>query len=201
MTHVRPLIARLIRCTPLHTVGTCEPRNLITSSEVEYAAGMSTTLEIPFSRLLQHSGETVARLEESHNRRVRLVRRDGEDLILESAKRAEAEAEIILVTARILTALVDLDAPVLLKAFPVAFPWVRFLPAEDAHAFVEEFTATVRACADLGSVAALSPVIEAWRATAEIHADPELHASLTAPLDGSDYGPARKTATSERQTR
>lgn len=150
---------------------------------------MSTTLEIPFSQLLQHSGETVARLEKSHNRRVRLVRRDGEDLILASAKRAEAEAEIILATARILSALVSLDDPVLLKAFPAAFPWVKFLPAEDAHAFVEEFTETARACAELGSVAALSPIIEAWRVTAEIHADPELYAALTVPLDGADHGP------------
>jgi hypothetical protein len=119
---------------------------------------------------------------------VRLVRRDGEDLILESAKRAEAEAEVILVTARILSALLILDEPVLLRAFPAAFPWVRFLPAEDAHKFVEEFTETARACADLGSVAALSPVIEAWRSTAEIHADPELYASLVAPLEGADHG-------------
>lgn len=149
---------------------------------------MSTTVEIPFSQLLQHSGETVARLEESQSRRVRLVRRDGEDLILASAKRAEAEAEVILVTARILSALIALDEPVLLKAFPTAFPWVRFLPTEDAHAFIEEFTETARACAELGSVAALSPVIEAWRATAEIHADPDLRAALTAPLDGADHG-------------
>lgn len=149
---------------------------------------MSTTLEIPFSQLLQHSRETVAQLEESQSRRMRLVRRDGEDLILESARRAEAEAEAILVTARILSALVSIDDAVLIKAFPAAFPWVRFLPAEEARMFVEEFTETSRACAELGSLAALGPVIEAWRATAEIHADPELHASLTAPLDGVDHG-------------
>jgi hypothetical protein len=148
---------------------------------------MSITEEIPFSQLLQHSRETVANLEGSQSRRVRLVRRDGEDLFLESARRAEAEAEAILVTTRILSALAQTAEGVLLDAFPAAFPWLRFLPPADAHAFVEEFTETARACAELGSLAALSPVIEAWRATAEIHSDPELLRSLTKPLDGADH--------------
>jgi hypothetical protein len=153
---------------------------------------MSIAEEIPFSQLLQHSGETVARLEKSQSRRMRLVRRDGEDLILESARRAEAEAEAILVTTRIISALASADEPVLLKAFPDVFPWVRFLPTEDAHAFVEEFTVTARACAELGSLAALGPVIEAWRATAEIHADPALAKALSTPLDGADHGLVRE---------
>jgi len=92
------------------------------------------------------------------------------------------------VTTRILSALASADEPVLLKAFPAAFPWMKFLPPGDAHAFVEEFTETARACAELGSLGALGPVIEAWRATAEIHADPALLKSLTAPLDGADHG-------------
>jgi hypothetical protein len=154
-----------------------------------YLAGMSIAEEIPFSQLLQHSKETVARLEGSQSRRMRLVRRDGEDLILESARRAEAEAEGVLVTTRLLARLLSTDASVLLTAFPEVFPWVRFLPEMDAQAFVKEFTETARACAELGSLAALGPVIEAWRATAEIHADPELLKSLTTPLDGADHGP------------
>jgi hypothetical protein len=159
-----------------------------------YSAVMTLSEEIPFSQLLQHSRETVAQLEGSRSRRVRLVRRDGEDLILESARRAEAEAEAILMTTRILSALAAMGDSVLLDAFPVAFPWIRFLPPDDARAFVSEFTETARACAELGSLAALSPVIEAWRSTAEIHADPALLAELTRPLDGSDHGPVTPDA-------
>jgi hypothetical protein len=38
-------------------------------------------------------------------------------------------------------------------------------------------------------MAALQPVIEAWRATAEVHSDPDLLRTLTAPADGTDHGP------------
>ena len=46
---------------------------------------MSVAEEIPFSQLLQHSRDTLEKLEETRGHRLRLVRRDGEDLILESA--------------------------------------------------------------------------------------------------------------------
>ena len=76
----------------------------------------------------------------------------------------------------------------LLRALPTAFPWVRFLPKNDARAFLTELIETLHACADLGNVAALVPVINAWRDTAEIYSDPELLKAATAPLDGTDYG-------------
>jgi hypothetical protein len=68
------------------------------------------------------------------------------------------------------------------------FPWVSFLPTEDVRAFLVELVQTLRASADLGNLAALEPVIEAWKATAEIHSDPELLRAATAPLDGGDHG-------------
>ena len=46
---------------------------------------MCVTEEIPFSQLVQHPKDTMAKLEGSPRRRIRLDRRDGEDLILESA--------------------------------------------------------------------------------------------------------------------
>ncbi len=150
---------------------------------------MSVT-EIPFSQLVQHPKATVAKLEADPRRRLRLERRDGADLILESAERAEAEAEAVNVTTRLFMALISRDesARMVLLALPDVFPWVQFLPREDVQAFMVELVKTARACAELGNMAPLEPIIAAWRGTAEIHADPELRAAATAALDGTDYG-------------
>jgi hypothetical protein len=76
-----------------------------------------------------------------------------------------------------------------LKVLPAVFPWMRFLPDMAAQEFAAEFSETARAGAEMGNMAPLAPVIEAWRATAEVYADPSLHKALAVPLDGSDYGP------------
>ena len=77
----------------------------------------------------------------------------------------------------------------LLFALPEVFPWVQFLPTDDVRSFLIELVSTVRASADLGNMAAVAPVIAAWKGTAEIYSDPELLKAATAPLDGTDYGP------------
>jgi hypothetical protein len=120
------------------------------------------------------------------------VRRDGEDLVLESAKRAEADEQASLTTARILAQMLrsDRTAEHVIAILPDVFPWLRFLPDQAVREFAAEFAETARAAAELGNMAPVAPVIEAWRATAEIHADPELHKALTMPLDGADHGPA-----------
>src|ERR1022692_3044665 len=118
-----------------------------------------TTTEIPFSQLVQHPRATVAKLEASPRRRLRLERRDGGDLILQAAERAEADAAAVIVTTRLFAALMSNTegSHVLLAAFPAVFPWVRFLPPEDVREFVNEFTGTAQACAELGSMAPLEP--------------------------------------------
>lgn len=149
-----------------------------------------TTTEVPFSQLVQHPRATVAKLEASPRRRLRLERRDGGDLIIQAAERAEADAAAVIITTRLFTALLNntQTSQVLLSAFPTVFPWVRFLPAEDLREFVREFTGTAQACAELGSMAPLGPVIDAWRTTAEIYVEPDLHKALSTPLDGADHG-------------
>lgn len=149
-----------------------------------------TTTEVPFSDLVRHPVDTVAKLEESPRRRIRLDRRDGSDLILESAERAEAEDEALDMASRLFFSLVKNDdgARALLLALPDVFPWVRFLTRDGVRNFLVELVETVRACSTVGNMAALEPVIAAWQATAEIRSDPELLKAATAPLDGSDYG-------------
>jgi len=146
---------------------------------------MSTTEEIPFSQLVQHPKDTMAKLEGSP-RRLRLDRRDGEDLILESAARAEAEDKALGMASRLFFHLVKNDdgARALLFALPEVFPWVRFLPTEDVRTFLVELVDTLHAYEALGNVAALGPVVAAWQNTAEIYSDPDLLKAATAPLKG-----------------
>jgi hypothetical protein len=54
--------------------------------------------------------------------------------------------------------------------------------------FLVELVETMHACEALGNVAALGPVIAAWKSTAEIYSDPQLLKAATAELDGDDYG-------------
>jgi len=149
-----------------------------------------TTLEIPFSQLIQQPKATMAKLESSPRRRLRLDRRDGEDLILESASRAEAEDEALSMASRLFFFLVKNDegARLLLLSLADVFPWVRFLPQDDVRAFLVELVETLRAAASVSNLAAVDPVVAAWKATAEIHSDPELLNAATAPLDGTDFG-------------
>jgi hypothetical protein len=151
---------------------------------------MTAIIEVPFSQLVQQPRETVARLEDSPRRRLKLERRDGNDLILEAAERSEAKDDALRVTGSLFFHLMQNDdgARAVLLALPSVFPWVRFLPRDDVRAFLVELVDTMHACADLGNVAALMPVISAWQGTAEIYSDPELLKAARARLDGSDYG-------------
>jgi hypothetical protein len=116
-----------------------------------------------------------------HAERDDLVRRDGEDLILESARRAEADDEALSGVAALLIGLANTDRDVLDKVFPVAFPWMRYLPANEAPAFIIEFIDTAHACVGLDTLMPLSTVVAAWRATASVYADENLLTTLTAP--------------------
>lgn len=151
---------------------------------------MSVTEEIPFSQLVQRPKDTMARLEENPRRRIRLDRRDGEDLILESAARADMEDRVLAYASSLFFSLAndEVGKQAMFRAAPAAFPWIRFLTADDAHTFLSELIDTLHACADLGNGAALVALVNAWKDTAEIHSDPELLKAATSPLDGTDFG-------------
>lgn len=144
---------------------------------------------VPFSELLRQPTETAERLDRA--RAVRLRRRDAADLVLMSADRAEAEGEVIGVTARLLAGVARRDPDVLRDVLPTVLPWVRFLPPADVDAMADEFLKTAEAAASIGNTAAVSQLLTEWRHTAEIHADPDLYRALTSrPLD--DFGPVHR---------
>jgi hypothetical protein len=147
--------------------------------------------EANFSELLQKPKDTVARLQQSTRKGLLLHRRDGDDLYLTTAERAEQVTEVVDSTTRLFVALMKSDpkaVTMLTGVFPEAFPWVRFLPEDAVREFLVEFMDTARAATDLGTLGPLVPLIAAWKSTAEIYADKELYATLTKP-EGGDYGP------------
>lgn len=147
--------------------------------------------EANFSELLQKPKDTVARMQENTRKGLHLHRRDGEDLYLTTAERAAAVTEVVDSTTRLFVALMKSDpkaVTMLTRVFPEAFPWVRFLPEKEVRLFLVEFMDIARAATDLGTLGPLIPLIAAWKSTAEVYADKELHAALAKP-EGGDYGP------------
>ncbi|MFB7259148.1 hypothetical protein [Streptomyces nojiriensis] len=145
---------------------------------------------VNFSELVNKNKQTLARLKESP--RLLLHRRDGEDLVLTTAARAEQDQTVVSAATRMLAAMARREPggmELLLDLLPEAFPWVRFLPEPDVHAFAIELVDTMRAADSIGNNASVAQMLIAWQHTAEVHSDPALLAALTTD-HGTDYGPA-----------
>jgi len=98
--------------------------------------------------------------------------------------------EVIELTANLLSSLVHHanGHALLQELLPEILPWTRFLPAIDRQNLIQEFTEVTGAAASIGNVAPIAQLLIEWRHTAEVHADPELQALLSAPR-GEDHGP------------
>jgi hypothetical protein len=59
---------------------------------------------------------------------------------------------------------------------------LRSLLEGDRAEFVREFLETMKACASINNFFRIEAVVNAWRSSAEIHADPGLLTHLTRPL-------------------
>jgi hypothetical protein len=147
--------------------------------------------EVSFSDLQLKGKATVERwLRRSAGRSLLVRRRDAEDLVLTTVSRAEQAREASSATLRILAALMQRDGRVqelVTDVLPEVFPWVAFLSREEVQGFVAELVATMRAAESIDNPAPVVQVIESWRHTAEVLADPELAAALAAP-SGGDHG-------------
>ena len=62
------------------------------------------------------------------------------------------------------------------------FPWTSFLPKADRATFIDDFTRTVVAAAELDNFAPRAQLIDEWRATAEVHTEPKLARRLRRPI-------------------
>jgi hypothetical protein len=147
--------------------------------------------EVSFSDLQLKGKATVESwLRRSAGRSLLVRRRDAEDLVLTTASRAEQARQASSATSRLLAALMRHDHRMheaATEVLPDVFPWVSFLSPDEKQQFLAELVTTIRAAESIDNPAPVALVIESWRHTAEVLADPQLTAALTAPSDG-DYG-------------
>ena len=134
---------------------------------------------VSFSDLQLRGKATVESwLRTSANRVLLVRRRDAEDLVLTTASRA---AQAMMQHDPRIRDLVN-------YVVPEVFPWVAFLSREEVREFVVELVSTMKAADSIDNPAPVAQVIDAWRHTAEVLADPEIAAVLSAPSD-EDFGP------------
>lgn len=95
-------------------------------------------------------------------------------MFLGLASREESVRDALGVLARILLAAsVDPDTRKRVTAtLSASLPWTTFLPNDERAEFFEALTSTAAACAELDTFEPLARVIEGWRASAEVHANP-----------------------------
>ena len=89
----------------------------------------------------------------------------------------------------------DLDA--LAETVAREFPWLRLLSRPEIKEFIREFADAVVAAAELSRWDLVDRLVHAWKATAAIHADPDLAARLSTPID-ADHGPVPSPAHGEQ---
>lgn len=143
------------------------------------------TVEVQWSEL-QRDPKGVAALADRGDVRVR--RRDGAALLLTREDRANSTAEGAVTAARALRNLLMHVAPQTAAAALVdEFPWADVLPEQDRAQFVTDFVRAFQASAEMGQWTPLAQAVREWKATAIVHADPELAEQLSGPVD-DDFG-------------
>ena len=135
------------------------------------------TVEVQWSEL-QRDPKAVAALADRGDVRVR--RRDGATLLLTREDRVSSTAEGAVTAARALrNLLVQVGPQAAAAALIDEFPWTDVLPEQDRAQFVTDFVRAFHASAEMGHWALVSQTIREWKATAAIHADPDLFEQLT----------------------
>lgn len=140
-------------------------------------------VERSFSDLLRHPNDVAADLDAGD---VLLRRRDEPDLRLTLADRYAERSDVFHVLALSFRSLAVRTPGVLDGALLDSFAWSEFLPPKDRRAFLDEFSRTLIASAEMDTYARLAQVVREWRATAEIHAQPRLAKRLRRPVKSSD---------------
>jgi hypothetical protein len=124
---------------------------------------------------------------------VRVVRRDGVDLILTREDRVVRAGAGAVIAARAVRQLLaggptEEFSETFGKAMATEFPWLKVLPPHEIRTFLIEFTETMLAAAEISQWALVDQLVTQWKATAAIYADPELAADLRRPIH-DDHGP------------
>ncbi|MCU0271002.1 MAG: hypothetical protein MUF83_20490 [Acidimicrobiales bacterium] len=149
-----------------------------------------TSAECTFTHMLRNSGEVLAEVEQ---RDVVLRRRDGDDLFLGLHSREESIRASLGVLARlIVVAGADPETRSrLADGLAGSLPWTGFLPDDERVEFIDALASTAAACVELDTFEPLAHLIDGWRATAEVHANPRPARTSKAPRPGPTVNPTR----------
>ena len=143
-------------------------------------------VERSFSDLLRHPNDVAADLGSGD---VLLRRRDEPDLRLSLADRDAERSDVFRILALSFRNLAMHTPAVLDGAILDSFAWSEFLPPKDRRVFLDEFSRTLIASADMDTYEHLAQLVREWRATAEIHAQPGLAKRLKQPVKSTE-GPS-----------
>lgn len=127
-----------------------------------------------FSELQQRGRATVERLR--HSRALLVERRDGENLVLTTAERADQAREAASAVARLFVAICRRapNAGITLEIADEVFPWTGFLHRDQARQFISELVSTVHAADAIDNPVPITQVISRWRCVAERIAEADL---------------------------
>jgi hypothetical protein len=103
---------------------------------------------------------------------------------LETRTRAAVDRNELAATllADTVAAAPEIRAP-LVGVLEKRYPWVRFLSPNERELFARELVDTIQAGVSVGRLARIEELFAAWKATAEIHAEPELAKKLKGPFE------------------
>lgn len=139
---------------------------------------------MPVSRFIQRYNQHLVDAEQ-HGDTIVLEQRAGRPAwVLEPQAQVDATMAAVSYVSNALVAIAHDDELVekFAQEFTRSLPWVRLLPSEDRVAFVAETADTLRACAGVGRFGAFERLVDDWRNTAELWADPSLAAALAEPV-------------------
>lgn len=121
-----------------------------------------------------------------------LSQRGGEPLLLSSLRRREGDRHAVAALSHLLAHALERSAvaDVLAESLSDEYPWLEFLPPHERQVFLDEFFRVLRASATVDRFTAFGQMIEAWKSTAEVYADPDLLARLGQPGDDAIPAPS-----------
>lgn len=151
---------------------------------------MSTTAEATFTDFLRDPRRVTERLESGD---VILRRRDAEDLRLSVASRVAATEETLSFLSRVIADALEDEVVRERIGHHVALPWLAFLPPTARERFYAELFECVQGAVELGTLAPVARLLDEWRVTAAVHADPDLARRLRRPLPGDGASVTRPT--------
>lgn len=156
-------------------------------------SNLSAPESVTFSDL-SRSPKTVAE-RAARLGRLRVTHRDAHDFYLTAAEREERRDANLSTSSRMFLALARNDPGLrsLLSAMREVFPWIRHLRDAEVRSFTKELVEALADASELSIDSTAQEVIEGWRATARIKADPALYQEALEPTEGHHGHPGRVT--------